>query len=217
MDSSVAPVGVKPLHWGWALASPLSLGLLGWTPFLFVAVRTRRRRWRLWTAFYLAAAVALGALVAIAGGGDGPLNALSGLLLIVLAGGGAAHVLAIRGEAGRQIAAEGDPRLLVAQHRAEQRERALAEIARDPARARQLGVGRPDVPGAFDAGLIDVNHVGATTLQTLPGFDAARAARVVELRDGRGFTSIEDLDLALDLPAGALSDLRDRLVFVPRA
>ncbi len=202
----------------WAIVPVASLGLLSWAPFLYASVRTHARKYRLFAGVYLGLAIIAGVLVAVSSGhGHRPLNDVAGLMLILLAGAGCAHTLSIRSEFGRQLALADDPRLLVAQQRVEVRDRAL-EIARtDPKRAIALGVGRPDVPGSFDGGLVDVNHVGTEVLVTLPGIDAEKAKRILELRmNGSGFESASDLDMVLDLDPGTLAELNARAVFLPR-
>jgi DNA uptake protein ComE-like DNA-binding protein len=50
----------------------------------------------------------------------------------------------------------------------------------------------------------------------LPGIDDALATRIVEARSQvGGFSSVEDLGIALDLAGDVVEDLRDRVVFLP--
>ena len=67
--------------------------------------------------------------------------------------------------------------------------------AEHPQIARQLGIGRPDLPNQFeDGGLIDINDAPAPVLRTLPGVSAEQAALIVADRTHRGpFRSFEDL------------------------
>jgi DNA uptake protein ComE-like DNA-binding protein len=211
------PSDPERLPAAWAAVPVLSLGILSWAPFLYAAMRTHARKFQIATAVYLSLAIVAGVLVAITAHEHGGLNDVAGLLLIMLAGGGCAHTLSIRGEYGRQLALSDDPRLLVAEQRADLRERALRLVREDPQRAISLGVGRPDVPGSFDGGLVDVNHAGVEALATLPGIDAAHAKRIVELRaGGGGFESLPDLDLILDLDPDTISELTRHVVFLPR-
>jgi DNA uptake protein ComE-like DNA-binding protein len=201
----------------WAALPVVSLGILSWAPFLYAAARTGARKFKVATAIYLALAIVAGVMVAIAGNSNGSTSDAAGLLLILLAGGGCAHTLSIRSEFGRQLAVADDPRLLVAEQHAELRDRALRLARNDPKRALALGVGRPDVPDAFDGGLVDVNHAGESALATLPGIDRAHAKKIVELRaSGNGFASLADLDLVLDLDPADLTELRERAIFLPR-
>ncbi|TCN44308.1 DNA-binding SARP family transcriptional activator [Kribbella orskensis] len=67
--------------------------------------------------------------------------------------------------------------------------------AEHPQIARQLGIGRPDLPNQFeDGGLIDINDAPEAVLRTLPGVSAEQAALIVADRTHRGpFRSLEDL------------------------
>ncbi len=69
---------------------------------------------------------------------------------------------------------------------------------------------------SFDAALIDVNSAPVEVLGRLPGVDEALAQRIAAARDDLGgFSSLEDLDVVLDLPEPTLARLRDVAVFVP--
>ena len=206
-----------PLNLVWALVPLVSLGTLSWAPFLYATVRTGAQKFKIATGVYLSLSVVAGVLLAVAGHGHGGLNTFAGLLLILLAGAGCAHTLAIRNEYSRQLALFEDPTLLAAEQREQRRARALRLVEQNPKRALQLGVGRPDVKGSFDGGLVDVNHANAKALATLPGVDADKAKQIVELRESAdGFSSADDLDVVLDLEPGTLAQLRERVVFLPR-
>jgi helix-hairpin-helix protein len=111
----------------------------------------------------------------------------------------------------------GDPRLDGARQRLAQREQALELARKNPELALEAGVGRPDLPGAYDGGLVDVNHAPAEVIACLPTFDKELAGRVVAAR-GRlgGFASLEDLGTVLDLPGDQVENLRHHVVFLPR-
>jgi hypothetical protein len=116
-----------------------------------------------------------------------------------------------------RLAHHGDPDLEGVRRRLAQREKAL-ELAREsPRLALEAGVGRPDLPGAYDGGLIDVNHAPVDVIATLPGFDRELARRVLAAREQLdGFSSLEDLGTVLDLPGDQVEDLRDHVVFLRR-
>lgn len=203
-------------EWGrtwWVVVPTLTLGMLTWAVFVYVGVRTRRRLWLLFAGIYLAALV-VAALVGYGHHHDSR-STITGLMLVCLAGGGSAHAVGIRREF---LAATGvsDRRLETAEHRLAVQDRGRRLVAEDPVRARRLGVGRPDVPMAFDAALIDVNSAPVEVLGRLPGIDEELAQRIAAARDDLGgFSSLEDLDLVLDLPEPTLARLRDVAVFVP--
>jgi DNA uptake protein ComE-like DNA-binding protein len=89
-------------------------------------------------------------------------------------------------------------------------------LASRPALAREVGVGRPDLPGASNYGLVDVNHASAAALSRLPGISRQLAARIVNQRDQvGGFTSAEELGVLLDLSPGIVDGLQDMAIFPP--
>jgi hypothetical protein len=111
----------------------------------------------------------------------------------------------------------GDSRLDGARERLAEREKALKLARENPQLALEAGVGRPDLPGAYDGGLIDLNHAPAEIIAYLPTFDAELAGRIVTARERvDGFASLEDLGTVLDLPGDQVEHLRDRVVFLPR-
>ncbi len=110
----------------------------------------------------------------------------------------------------------GDPRLNGARERLAQREKALKLAREDPQLALDAGVGRPDLPGAYDGGLIDLNHAPIEVIACLPTFDKELAGRVIAARERiGGFASLEDLGTMLDLPGDQVEDLRHHVVFLP--
>jgi DNA uptake protein ComE-like DNA-binding protein len=202
----------------WAAAPLFSVGFLAPVPFFVASSRTGDRRYLraalFWTVMVIACIVAL----VIDHGREGAtFTAIGGFLIFINMGGATAHTLWIRQRVARELAVQQDPQLTAAERRADTRSRARELARTDPKRALELGVGRPDVEGAFDAGLIDVNHAPPAVLERLPGIDAEHARRIVELRmNGSGFVSAEDLGMVLDLDPGAMEELASRAVFLPR-
>jgi Helix-hairpin-helix motif len=111
----------------------------------------------------------------------------------------------------------GDPRIVRAREHLAERKKALA-LARDvPGLALEAGVGRPDLPGSFHGGVVDVNHAPVQVIASLPGFDLQLAARLVAAREELdGFSSLEDLGTVLDLPGDEVEHIREHVVFLPR-
>jgi DNA-binding SARP family transcriptional activator len=91
--------------------------------------------------------------------------------------------------------------------------------AHDPAGARRLGIGRPDLMRTFDdGGLVDVNHVPGHELARLPGLSSEEAHRIVIDRLNRGpYTRPEDLIMRGLLSPRVVHRLATRLVCVPPA
>jgi DNA uptake protein ComE-like DNA-binding protein len=137
------------------------------------------------------------------------------LLLATWVGGGI-HAIAVSGDAVRRIRDRGDPAIKAAEDHIARRAEGRHLLASRPALAREVGVGRPDLPGASDYGLVDVNHASAGALTRLPGITDDLAGRIVTQRArAGGFTSAEDLGVLLDLPPATVDGLRDMAVFLP--
>jgi DNA uptake protein ComE-like DNA-binding protein len=110
-----------------------------------------------------------------------------------------------------------DARLDAARERLAQREKALELVRENPQLALEAGVGRPDLPGAFDGGLIDLNHAPVEVIACLPTLDKDLAGHVVAVRERLGsFASLEDFGTVLDLPGDQVEALRHHVVFLPR-
>ena len=89
----------------------------------------------------------------------------------------------------------------------------------DPERARNLGIGRPDLMRAFDdGGLVDVNHVPGNELARLPGISSEQAHGIVIDRLNRGpYAQPEDLVIRGVLPMRAVHRLAPWLICLPAA
>jgi Helix-hairpin-helix motif len=201
-------------RWPWLSLLPLGLG--AWAP-IYAGVRARVAIWTGVGAFWSVLAAAGWIASASTDHSHGHYSAVAGLLLILSWTGAAATSFVIRREYERRM----ESPLLSASERAEERlldRRRARQLARqDPTLAREMGVGRPDLPGAADAGLVDVNNAPAAALVKLPGVDDALATRIVEARAQiGGFSSVEDLGIALDLAGDVVEDLRDSVIFLPR-
>ena len=137
------------------------------------------------------------------------------LLLLTWVGGGT-HAAAISHTVGNRIAGRTDPAVAAARVRMERRAEGRRLVATQPALAKELGIGRPDLPGADDYGVIDINHAPAQALTRLPGVTESLATRIAETRaQTGGFSSIEELGLLLDLPPAAVDQMRDMALFTP--
>jgi hypothetical protein len=198
----------------WPYISLIPFGFGAWAP-IYAGAKARESKWialgALWTAMIVVA------LILSSGHGHGNDGAV-GALAIVSWIGGVATSFSIRGAYEQQM---GSPMLRAAEvgeQRLRDRERAQ-QIARDnPALAREMGIGRPDVTGAADAGLVDLNNASVTALLKLPGVDGDVATEIVEAREKvHGFESLEDMGAALDLDGNLIEGLRNRVVFLPRS
>jgi hypothetical protein len=103
-----------------------------------------------------------------------------------------------------------------AKDRIRSRGRALKIVKTNPVLATELRIGRPDLIRKFDdGGLVDVNHVPATILQTLPGISTELAVRIVATRKSvGGFDARGDLEIVLNLEPHLLDEANDFLLFL---
>jgi DNA uptake protein ComE-like DNA-binding protein len=147
---------------------------------------------------------------------DTPRNNAAGVVIAtVLVGGGLATTFALRPRlVGPSVQ---DPALTAALDRRARRAEARELVERDPALARELGIGRPDLEHEYDdGGLADVNHVPAPVLADLPGMTPEYAEKIVAARgEHGGFGSVAELEVWADLPRGVAEELADRVVFLP--
>jgi DNA-binding SARP family transcriptional activator len=98
-------------------------------------------------------------------------------------------------------------------HRIE-REQARQLAIHHPEIARELRIGRPDLPRRIDdGGLVDLNAVPEHVVASLPGITPQQARDIVADRERRGpFASPEELVARELVPAAVVNMLRDRLI-----
>ena len=208
----MATRGQRSASLWWLGLAILSIGLLAWAAFLYIGRRAGRRDWKIAAAVYLVWAAA--AVVA-------PSSGLQWTILVLCWLVSSAHAFWIAPDYLRAVGAvPAVPPTSVerAEEKLRERDYALELCRSDPDRARILGVGRPDVPDAFDAGLVDVNSAPAIVLAHLPGVDPQTAARIAQLREQvDGFGSVEELGAVAGLDGGTVERIRDFAVFLPRA
>jgi hypothetical protein len=213
----------------WASVPVWSIGFLSFVPFLAYAVINRQKRdWAVFAA-YLAATIAM--IVALgtvntAGSAGGAV----GGFIIALAGCAAVHTAVLfrsgreRGALGPAGAAAPGARDLEernretvaeAKSRMERRRDARQLAAANPSLARELKIGRPDLPRDYDdGGLVDVNHVPGPVLAAQLGLAPAEATDVLATRDRLGrFASADELGAYTQLSPDRVDELRDLMLF----
>jgi len=208
--ATARPPGLRARAW---LLFCLPFGFTTWAAFLYIGIRARRPRWLAWAGVYAGMFAGFAVLENPAHPSETAKSVAFGLLLATWIGGGI-HATSVSGDAARRIRHRADPALEAAQDRIERRAEGRHLLASKPVLAREVGVGRPDQPGASDYGLVDVNHASAAALTRLPGITEDLARRIVSERSQLGgFTSAEDLGVLLDLPPATVDGLRDMAVF----
>ena len=97
------------------------------------------------------------------------------------------------------------------------RKAARKQAGQDLVLARELRIGRPDLPREYDdGGLIDVNHVPPHVLTALSGITPEMAERIADIRDDVGpFSSAEELVVTVDLHPDLLPEIKEYAIFLP--
>ena len=198
----------------WASMPIWSFSLLAFVPFLRIALaRGRARDWAVF-AGYLASTVIV---ISAAASNNDAAGAVAGTMAIAVAVVAAVHAFiafrpgpeTVGGSAASELA------LTTARTRMRRREQARELAASNPVLARELGVGRPDVPHDYDdGGLVDVNHVPGQVLQESLGLTAAESAAIISVREQLGrFSGPDELTAYTELPPDRVDALRDWMLF----
>jgi hypothetical protein len=210
----------------WASVPVWSVGFLSFVPFLaYAIIRRRKTDWAVF-AVYLAATIGLIVAAGTAGSGHGGGSTVLGGFVIALAGCAAVHAAIVfrpGNAAPAAPVAAGPPgvrehnkdAIAQAKDRIERRKEARRLAETDPALARDLHIGRPDVPRDYDdGGLVDVNHVPGAVLAAGLGLTPDEVTNVIAARDKLGkFTSADELCAYTDLAPDRVDELRDLMIF----
>jgi hypothetical protein len=196
----------------WFFLTLVPLAVFGWGAFVYAGARARKPSWIAWGVVYFAVTAAgwMGAQT----DEDSTLNGISGGLILLVWAATVVHALAIRNAYLERL--ELDAKLDPAEDRLAEREEARRLVEEDPMRARELGVGRPDLDG-FSGGLVDLNSAPVSAIEELAGVNHKLATKLVAVREEvGGFSSLEDLAHVLDLPVALVDRIRDDVVVLPR-
>lgn len=198
----------------WLLLA-IPLGFTTWAAFLYIGVRARRPAWLAWAAVYAATLAGYAALDTPRHPSSTAQGMAAALAMVTWIGGGI-HATVISNDAVRRIGARTSPALEAALARIQRQAEGRHLTATQPTLAREVGVGRPDLAGADDYGLVNVNHASAAAIARLPGMTDQLARRTVDARTrAGGFSSVEDLGMLLNLPPDTIDQMRDTAIFPP--
>lgn len=210
---------------GWASVPVWSIGFLAFVPFGAYAMLHRGKRdWAVFAA-YLAATIALIAAIG-AINPDGDASAAVGGFIIALAGCAAVHAAVLfrpgrdRGtltSAGRPPSLEQHNRAAMAEakSRIDRRKDARQLAGSNPALARELKIGRPDLARDYDdGGLVDVNQVPGPVLAAQLGLAPPELSDVLAARDRLGrISSADELGAYTRLSPDRVDELRGLMLF----
>lgn len=200
----------RPTLWPFVSLTPLGLG--AWVP-IYAGAKARRPRWIAMGVLFTLVTIA-GWIFAVSTNGSS--GAAGGLIVLGWAG-AIATSFTIRPSYNAVMASPMTQAIERARGRISDRATARQLVSQNPALAAEIGIGRPDVEGATDAGLVDVNNASVTALLKLPGVNGDLATRIIETREHvHGFATLEDMGMVMDLDGDLVEGLRDATVFLPR-
>lgn len=215
----------------WALLPIYLFGLLSWVPILHAWMRLRRRALLNWTlAIGGVTALAFLLLVLDPSDSDADTSFMTGLactLLFAAMIAGSIQSFRLRrevfgdtvGRGGQVGPSDWHSAAAVAQveHARARRAEARALVEKDPGMARELRIGRPDLPNRAydDGGLVDVNHASAQAMVDMLELRPEYAEEIVRAREeAGGFSGAAELGAYTSIPAPIVDGLRDRAVFL---
>jgi hypothetical protein len=168
-------------NWWCVLCPLMSFGWLTWVGFAYVGARARMKSWLGFAVAYgVLSGVSIGLLTAAGSDTRGAMHSAAIAIPLGMMLGGTMHGLSIRGRYEARRAEISDTTLESAERRLSAQRVARRLIRDHPDEARQLGVGRADLLGSFNAGLLDLNSAPAFVIESVSGIDAPTAARIVE-------------------------------------
>jgi hypothetical protein len=216
-----------PSHRWWVWSPAYTVGLFAFIPALHAAIKLQRRDLWLWAVGLSVGDVILWGVVPAGPSNLGEslttMQNVGAFIAVGLAIVGTIHAFGVRdevfGTSPTVKAVAGTPKVLdpaIANSLAarERRAESVALSVKDPGLARDLRIGRPDLPRQYeDGGLVDVNHVPEAFLVSHLGLSPEAARTVVAARDHiGGFQSATELCSLADVPPQDLDAIRDRIV-----
>lgn len=231
---SAAPGGLRPVQLvvrAVMIALPiLMFGLLAWIPPVWAAVRNSDRSTTATRLYRIAGASAALMIVGIVlfgvspedahGTATGPLPWLGFCLLLAATAIGTATAIRYRDagidRARRDWIARGMPDAAAFLINKEARQQYREMSDRDPALAREMGIGRPDrVRDYDDGGLLDLNSLPVDALVRYGQLGRTEAAQVTATRERLGrLSSVDELIVYADVDPPTAERLRDYAVFL---
>lgn len=211
------------VHGGWYLfVVVLSLGTLSFVPFVHAALRVRTPLTWLWMVLYTAAVITIFLNTGSANAGGFEI----GLTIIA-----AIHSMLLRRQVWpttnspipsptpAALGAAGwpaDPAIAAVLAARGRRDEARRLASADPQMARELRIGRPDLPRTYDdGGLVDLNSAPAQVIAGTCGIDLTTADQIVHARTtGVPFASVDDVFSLTEIPFPLWDRIRDRAVVV---
>jgi hypothetical protein len=227
--SNSPPKSILKGRW-YFVVTVCSAGLLAWLPFVHAGHHLHRRSVTRLVWIYAATAVLISTLAALTprdasgevspGAGD-TISLVGGFLAIATIALGCVQQAPLRRAvySGTPLPERDamDPALAAALGARKQRVDARLLAAQDPLLARDLKIGRPDLPHTFDdGGLVDLNSAPPQVIATTCGLPRSTGDTIATARPPGGFMAVDDVFSLTDIPIAAWDTIRDRAVTIPR-
>lgn len=202
-----------------------TFGLFAWVPFVHAAVRLGRKALYVRAGVFGAIAAVMFTLLSLSptnaagkvvGTTGNLLTSIAVVIGLIVAAFACVQQVKLRRQVlGLAPAEQGDPALAAALAARARRTEARKLVASDPLIARDLRIGRPDLPRNYDdGGLVDLNNAPAAVIASVCGLDAETAGAIVDIRDEvGGFAAVDDVGAVV--PYAALDRVRDRAIVLP--
>jgi hypothetical protein len=214
---------------GWYLGVPiLSAGVFAAVPFWHAQSRLNRPELRSSAVAYSVAGVAIMAVYGIVpkdaqgepvGTLGGVLQTIAVMFALIVVITACVKLVPVRREIFQRPGWKGpatDGHLEQVMQARARRDQARSLRANDPAAARELGIGRPDLGRGYDdGGLVDLNTAPARVIASVCGVDPVLADAIVVARTRRGgvFYGLGEVLIDVAVPPSVEGELRERAVF----
>jgi hypothetical protein len=223
LDSRPSTKAERLAAGGWYFAVTIfTAGFLAAVPFWHAAVRLGRPALRRLALVYTGLGAFLVVLMALTpepkpdgASGNSAISTIGGLTIFAVVIVGCIQLKGLRREVYGQPGARPvptDPALARALHARQRRAEARELRAKDPALARDLGIGRPDLGRGYDdGGLVDLNTAPAPLIAAISGIDQAYADAIAAVPGGT-YSILDDLFIDLNLPLHVQEQLREHSI-----
>jgi hypothetical protein len=219
-------VGERLADGGWYFAVTIfTAGFLAAVPFWHAARRLGRPALRRLALAYTAIDAFLVVLMALTppqnpdgSSGNPTISTIGGMTVVAVVIVGCLQLRGLRREVyglpgTRPTSA--DPAVARALAARQRRAEARQLRAKDPALARELGIGRPDLGRGYDdGGLVDLNTAPAALIAEVCGIDQAQADAIAAAREARGgaFFNVDEVFVDVAMPPHVQDQLREHAV-----
>jgi hypothetical protein len=218
------PTGASGGRW-YFLVTVLTAGFLAAVPFWHAASRLGRPAVRKLAVAYTAVNVFMFVLMALTpspkpdgSSGNETISTIGGMTVMAVIVVGCLQLRSLRREvyaASPVIPASAEPAVARALAARRRREEARKMWQEDPALARELGIGRPDLRRGFDdGGLVDLNSAPTAVVAHAAGIEPMYAEAIGAARAARGgsYFNLGEVFVDVDLPPHVQTALTDRAV-----